>query len=86
MTSRSVTAIAPVLAVALGRAHHFSKSIGLPGLSNVVLLVIVLGIARAVWARRRSRTNNRAPERPDEWPPRDVGRRPMDERDEPPWQ
>jgi hypothetical protein len=86
MTSWSVAAIAPAFAVALARVHHFSKNIGFPGSSNVVLLVIVLGIAGAVWARRRSRTNKHAPERPDEWQPRDVGRRPMDERDEPPWQ
>jgi hypothetical protein len=86
MISQSVAAIAPVLAVAAARVHHLSKSIGFPGLSDVVLLVIVLGIVGSIWARRRSRTNKHVSERLDEWPPRDRGRRQMEARDDPPWQ
>jgi hypothetical protein len=86
MISETVAALVPVVAVATPRVHHLSKSIGFPGLANVVLLVIVLGIVGAIWARRRSRNNKRVSERPDEWPPRDPRRRPMDTRDDPPWQ
>jgi hypothetical protein len=86
MIGQTVAAIVPVLVVAAARVHHISKSIGFPGLSDLVLLVIVLGIVGAVWARPRSRANRHISQRPGEWPPPDPERRPMDARDDPPWQ
>ena len=66
MISETTVALVPVLAVATPRGYHLSKSIGFPGLPDVVLLVIVLGIVGAIWACRRSRTNKHVSERPDE--------------------
>jgi hypothetical protein len=85
MISQTAAAIAPVLAAAAPRVRHSHVSIHINGL--FILLVIVLVIVGVVWARRRSRTGQNVPDRPDEWPPRHPERKPEDENeDPPPWQ
>jgi len=84
MISEAVAASAPALAVAAARVHHHTKSIGFPGLANVVLLVIVLVVVGVIWARGHPRTNKHVAERSDDWPLRHSGQ--MDEGDNPPWQ
>jgi len=82
-----VAVIVPVLGVAPVGVHHTSKSIGVPGLPNVLLLVIVIVIVGVVRARLRSRHAKNLPGRPDQWPPRNLEGRPGDRKDDPrPWQ
>ena len=84
MISEAVAANAPAVSVAAARLHHHTKSIGFPGLSNVLLLVIVLATVGVIRARQHPGTNKHVAERSDDRPPRRSGQ--MDERDNPPWQ
>ncbi len=83
--SSKALAIALALAVTSRRVHVDDIHIHIHGLP--ILLVLVLVTAGVVWARGRSRHGKNAPDRPDEWPPRDQERRPTSEKeDPPPWQ
>jgi hypothetical protein len=59
----TAAAFTPVLADAPKQVH-----VEIPGLPILLVLVLVVVIAGIVWARRRSRSGAKVPDRPDEWP------------------